>query len=969
MALPVYKDHLLSWQWHVLCSEASMYPSPRLFLLLHQVPFHLSVLSCAEEVQHGSQTFALSALATFLDRAIADGILDTATNKQSSLTASMQQQFEAAELLLNLPCLFMDTTDTLLAAEPDGDRGPYWDPLSKAKALLQVYHRLQHVWPSGVFTSDAAATAAAPAGELALAVLRYMPHAGRLQSDSNSQRPGGKEAAPPFWGVHALEKAIFVLHQISVTRFGGRIPSQGPARIPLSLTDIELMRSPSYLPGLGVLLCTMAYSLLIQHKGGLPGLVSNSSSASAAASSSTTNKQEQSSSTTQQQADSAQQDAPASNQGCAGKPLLLSATANAGLPCSILKAWERASRHSQLLPASQQLLFKLLDVEAWVVLWAASCRSETALGHNVSGPIAMLRSYLDFANSPAQQRLRSAEHEAQLQEQLACLALFGLYWDSYQPLTDSDVVDASEAAAAVGLQVLKPRLQQAAQHKSADPAAAQQQLGALLVVQEALVLLPHVLSRLVPKDQQGPSSSSSSHGGSQDLAAAPAGSSAHNGSNKNNTSSSSSTTTADTRLAGRRRAALEQLLGVLLGAAGGWLQPEVAAVTSQQQTSAQQQSAVVQGAAADESEVRAASAGTPTVAAEAKALWARHTESLAAQLEAFIRSSAAACPTGPLLLSRESVLCAVAGLCREYASGAAEGCLVAAAAAAGPGSAGDTKLVGLMCSLLKYHGRIGWQQYRSVQLEQQQQQGVISSPATDLLAVVAYAATAMLAALAAATSSKPTAAGGVQATKQLRRAKRVLPWLALFGRCCLQWSGQLQQLPASALSAQPPANHSCQLSVERELHVVPHDAEFCVLVEFQAGLRQWLSCGTLPRLVAAGYPITPVLRQLEAAATALSDVWTAQGPQSATGTDRMSLLVDAMESLGQGLCALPVTLLCNNPACVSVSGPSETAAVSGRNCMCGACRVAHYCCRDCQRQHWKEHKPACKALVAAKRPC
>lgn len=389
------------------------------------MPFHLSVLSCAEECQQGSQTLALSALATFLNRAIADGILDTATNKQSSLTASMQQQFERAELLLNLPCLFMDATDTLSAgAEPDG--GPasfldalpkglqhqtsYLDPLSKPKALLQVYHRLQHVWPSGVFTSDAAATAAAPAGELALAVLRYMPHAGQVQSNSDSRQLGGKEAAPPFWGVHALEKAIFVLHQISVTRFGGRMPSQGPARIPLSLTDIELMRSPYYLPGLGVLLCTMAYSLLIQHNSGLPGLLSNSCSASAAASGSTANKQEQSSSTFH----STQQDAPASGQqrqGHAGKPLLVSAAAKTGQPQGILKAWEGASWHSQLLPASQQLLFELLDVEARVVLWAASCRSETAQGHNVSGPIAMqLPRFCQLAGTaaPAQRRARSA---------------------------------------------------------------------------------------------------------------------------------------------------------------------------------------------------------------------------------------------------------------------------------------------------------------------------------------------------------------------------------------------------------------------------------------------------------------------------------------------------------------------------------------------------------------------------------
>lgn len=53
---------------------------------------------------------------------------------------------------------------------------------------------------------------------------------------------------------------------------------------------------------------------------------------------------------------------------------------------------------------------------------------------------------------------------------------------------------------------------------------------------------------------------------------------------------------------------------------------------------------------------------------------------------------------------------------------------------------------------------------------------------------------------------------------------------------------------------------------------------------------------------------------------------------------------------------------CNNPSCINTSGASERLLVSGRSCVCGGCRVAHYCGRACQRKHWKQHKPVCEGL-------
>jgi DNA-directed RNA polymerase subunit N (RpoN/RPB10) len=61
--------------------------------------------------------------------------------------------------------------------------------------------------------------------------------------------------------------------------------------------------------------------------------------------------------------------------------------------------------------------------------------------------------------------------------------------------------------------------------------------------------------------------------------------------------------------------------------------------------------------------------------------------------------------------------------------------------------------------------------------------------------------------------------------------------------------------------------------------------------------------------------------------------------------------------------AIPVDFACNNPECSVLHGFWELGAVSHRRqVVCGGCGVARYCCRRCQQQHWKRHKPVCKAL-------
>jgi hypothetical protein len=85
------------------------------------------------------------------------------------------------------------------------------------------------------------------------------------------------------------------------------------------------------------------------------------------------------------------------------------------------------------------------------------------------------------------------------------------------------------------------------------------------------------------------------------------------------------------------------------------------------------------------------------------------------------------------------------------------------------------------------------------------------------------------------------------------------------------------------------------------------------------------------------------------------------------------MITEQLQHAGLALIGLATFYTCNNPACSNMTGPSDPRAqgplelllVNGRSCVWGGCTVAHYCCRACQRQHWKQHRPVCKAIVAA----
>jgi hypothetical protein len=91
----------------------------------------------------------------------------------------------------------------------------------------------------------------------------------------------------------------------------------------------------------------------------------------------------------------------------------------------------------------------------------------------------------------------------------------------------------------------------------------------------------------------------------------------------------------------------------------------------------------------------------------------------------------------------------------------------------------------------------------------------------------------------------------------------------------------------------------------------------------------------------------------------------AAAPAAAGFASTLDILSKELQTAGLTLSALPTQVTCNSPSCTNLAGPSDILTVSGRSCVCGSCRVARYCCRACQRQHWKQHKPVCAALTGA----
>jgi hypothetical protein len=107
-----------------------------------------------------------------------------------------------------------------------------------------------------------------------------------------------------------------------------------------------------------------------------------------------------------------------------------------------------------------------------------------------------------------------------------------------------------------------------------------------------------------------------------------------------------------------------------------------------------------------------------------------------------------------------------------------------------------------------------------------------------------------------------------------------------------------------------------------------------------------------------------------AAASALAVAGALAGP-SAAGDDAAEVAAEALSSPLRVRRTLAAACICH---CLRVCAARGCGAKRARSAgdgsskpllICGACRAAHYCCAEHQREHWPEHKRECKQLAAS----
>jgi hypothetical protein len=121
------------------------------------------------------------------------------------------------------------------------------------------------------------------------------------------------------------------------------------------------------------------------------------------------------------------------------------------------------------------------------------------------------------------------------------------------------------------------------------------------------------------------------------------------------------------------------------------------------------------------------------------------------------------------------------------------------------------------------------------------------------------------------------------------------------------------------------------------------------------------------QLSAAGFVLGPMQMQLQLTYDAFGSIQA--NPQDELlleAVTEFSTAVVCLQQAGLALSTLAFRTSCNNPSCSNLSGIMEVQLVSGRSCKCAGCREARYCSKECQGQHWQQHKPVCKSLAAAK---
>ena len=246
--------------------------------------------------------------------------------------------------------------------------------------------------------------------------------------------------------------------------------------------------------------------------------------------------------------------------------------------------------------------------------------------------------------------------------------------------------------------------------------------------------------------------------------------------------------------------------------------------------------------------------------------------------------------------------------------------------------------------------------------------GLLQAPSYDCLRAAA----------AAAADSQHTTTPAALMVQQ-RPELSQLSSFVIFGRCCLFWSEQLQQMPVLLPSA------NAESIQQEELLLVGAQEEYsaalvCIPGWLHAAARR--PCG-LERLIAKAVPwlgalqsqtaaadrgardpfggiTTAVASQLEALSTARQDV-----VREGLSGETLSALVQQLQTTGLMLSNISVPHFCNNPTCSDLSGLTDVRLVLRPNTICAGCLIARYCGRGCQHQAWPQHRRMCKALAAA----
>jgi len=355
------------------------------------------------------------------------------------------------------------------------------------------------------------------------------------------------------------------------------------------------------------------------------------------------------------------------------------------------------------------------------------------------------------------------------------------------------------------------------------------------------------------------------------------------------------------------------------------------------------------------------------------------------QLEAYIRSTEASRAAGSPpseevseALKSASLMCfmpvtecgktALSLLCSGYAQGSKE----------------QKRLYSLMFTLTKF-GRVLAQQ-----------------PGCDFLPDTLAQMAADLLQLPVSTTAGPPSTTGSCVTAEdtsghsAASAVSQLPSLVLIGRCCLQWTEQLQNAPRSSrdTALAPPAaavtEHTPSAHEQRQQQQAaaspqaldadgsPQIGSAVPLASVRLSLegpatsclrlmQDWLRNPDISaQLSAAGYDPCPLwgLEQVGDAFLAGVRNLKRTAPNSSAAESLSGELLGFMREYGRLSTNLAIPGACNNPSCCNFSGPTEKSLVSGRSCKCAGCHTAHYCSTHCQRQHWKQHKQCCKALAA-----